>query len=147
LVVIGGGDSAVEEATYLTKFASQVYIVHRRDQLRASKIMQERALSNPKIQPKWNSQLVEVLGTDEEGVKGVRLVVFRDAYGSDCFPVDAVDVAVERCAIEAALIEERGATGEEPFARLLAEGHAETWSAAAAHVERHAGRWSAALRG
>ncbi len=73
LVVVGGGDSAVEEATYLTKFASKVYIVHRRDQLRASKIMQERALSNPKIEMKWNRTLLEVLGTDEEGVTGARL--------------------------------------------------------------------------
>jgi thioredoxin reductase (NADPH) len=73
LVVIGGGDSAIEEGTYLTKFASPVYIVHRRDQLRASKIMQQRALSNPKITMKWNSALDEVLGTDAAGVTGVKL--------------------------------------------------------------------------
>jgi thioredoxin reductase (NADPH) len=73
LIVVGGGDSAVEEGTYLTKFASTVYLVHRRDQLRASKIMQARALGNPKIAPKWNRQLVEVLGTDKEGVTGARL--------------------------------------------------------------------------
>jgi thioredoxin reductase (NADPH) len=73
LVVIGGGDSAVEEATYLTKFASTVYLVHRRDALRASKIMQQRALSNPKISIKWNRGLEEVLGNDEDGVTGVRL--------------------------------------------------------------------------
>jgi thioredoxin reductase (NADPH) len=73
LVVIGGGDSAVEEGTYLTKFASKVYLVHRRDQLRASKIMQERAFANPKIELKWNRELEEVLGTDAEGVTGVRL--------------------------------------------------------------------------
>jgi thioredoxin reductase (NADPH) len=73
IVVIGGGDSAVEEATYLTKFASQVYLVHRRDQLRASKIMQQRALTNPKITIKWNRVLEEVLGTDKEGVTGARL--------------------------------------------------------------------------
>jgi thioredoxin reductase (NADPH) len=79
LVVIGGGDSAVEEGTYLTKFASTVYLVHRRDQLRASKIMQQRALSNPKIVPKWNRVLAEVLGTDREGVTGVRLQSTVDA--------------------------------------------------------------------
>jgi thioredoxin reductase (NADPH) len=73
LVVVGGGDSAVEEGTYLTKFANVVYLVHRRDQLRASKIMQQRALSNAKITMKWNRQLLEVLGTDEKGVTGARL--------------------------------------------------------------------------
>jgi thioredoxin reductase (NADPH) len=73
IVVIGGGDTAVEEATYLTKFASTVYMVHRRDALRASKIMQDRALSNPKITMKWNRALDEVLGTDEGGVTGAVL--------------------------------------------------------------------------
>jgi thioredoxin reductase (NADPH) len=73
LVVVGGGDSAVEEGTYLTKFASVVHLVHRRDQLRASKIMQQRALTNPKINPRWNRQLVEVLGNDKDGVTGARL--------------------------------------------------------------------------
>ena len=73
LVVVGGGDSAVEEATYLTKFASQVYLVHRRDQLRASKIMQQRAFANPKITLKWNRVLDEVLGNDKDGVTGARL--------------------------------------------------------------------------
>jgi thioredoxin reductase (NADPH) len=73
LVVIGGGDSAVEEATYLAKFASRVFMVHRRDTLRASKIMQERALSNQKITMKWNSALDEVLGDDEQGVTGAKL--------------------------------------------------------------------------
>lgn len=73
LIVIGGGDSAVEEATYLSKFASQVYLVHRRDSLRASKIMQTRALTNPKITVKWNRGLDEVLGNDEAGVTGARL--------------------------------------------------------------------------
>ncbi len=72
-VVIGGGDSAMEEATFLTKFASKVYIVHRRDAFRASKIMAERALSNEKIEVKWNSVVDEVLGTDTDGVTGVRL--------------------------------------------------------------------------
>ena len=73
LVVVGGGDSAVEEATFLTKYASTVHMVHRRDALRASKIMQERALSNAKIQMEWNSTLEEVLGDDKDGVTGARL--------------------------------------------------------------------------
>lgn len=67
LFVIGGGDSAVEEATFLTKFASKVYIVHRRDKLRASKIMQERALKHPKIEILWNSEILSVGGGDVVG--------------------------------------------------------------------------------
>jgi thioredoxin reductase (NADPH) len=73
LVVVGGGDSAVEEADYLTKFGSVVYMVHRRDQLRASKIMQQRALDNPKIELVWNHVVDEVLGDDRRGVTGVRI--------------------------------------------------------------------------
>lgn len=73
LVVVGGGDTAVEESTYLTKFASTVYLVHRRDQLRASQVMQHRAKSNPKINFKWNRVLTEVLGNDKDGVTGARL--------------------------------------------------------------------------
>lgn len=73
LVVVGGGDSAMEEADFLTKFASKVYIVHRRDSFRASKIMADRVINNPKIDIKWNSQIDEVLGTDEAGVTGVRI--------------------------------------------------------------------------
>jgi len=72
LVVVGGGDSAVEEATYLTKFASMVHLIHRRDELRASKIMAQRAFDNPKITIHFNHALAEVLG-DDVGVTGVRL--------------------------------------------------------------------------
>jgi thioredoxin reductase (NADPH) len=64
LFVIGGGDSAVEEATFLTKFASKVYMVHRRDKLRASKIMQQRAMSHPKLEIIWDSEIVKVSGDD-----------------------------------------------------------------------------------
>ena len=73
LVVVGGGDSAVEEADYLAKFASTVYLVHRRDQLRASKIMAQRAKDHPKIEILWNSTVEEILGNDNDGVTGVRL--------------------------------------------------------------------------
>jgi len=65
IAVVGGGDSAVEEATFLTKFASKVVLIHRRDSLRASKIMAERALSNPKIEMLWNTEVIDVLGADK----------------------------------------------------------------------------------
>ena len=78
LVVIGGGDSAMEEASYLSKFASTVHLVHRRDAFRASKIMADRVLANPKIQVKWNSEVDEVLGDDQHGVTGVRLRNTKD---------------------------------------------------------------------
>ena len=74
ILVIGGGDSAMEEATYLTRFASKVTIVHRRDEFRASKIMQERALAHPKIDVIWNSGVEEMLGDPQNGgLTGVRL--------------------------------------------------------------------------
>jgi thioredoxin reductase (NADPH) len=78
LVVVGGGDSAVEEASYLTKFGSVVYMVHRRDQLRASRIMQERAFENEKLEVLWNTVVEEVLGDDENGLTGVRLRSTKD---------------------------------------------------------------------
>jgi thioredoxin reductase (NADPH) len=73
IAVIGGGDSAMEEANFLTKFASEVVLVHRRDKFRASKIMQDRALANPKIKVLWNKEVLEVLGTRESGVTGLLL--------------------------------------------------------------------------
>ncbi len=73
LVVVGGGDTALEEATYLTHFASKLTVVHRRDQLRASKAMQDRAFANSKISFAWDSTIEEILGTPEEGVRGVML--------------------------------------------------------------------------
>ena len=74
VIVVGGGDSALEEATYLTKFASEVIIVHRRDEFRASKIMAGRALAHPKIKVAWNSVIDEILGTKEKGVHGVKMM-------------------------------------------------------------------------
>ncbi len=74
--VVGGGDSAMEEATFLTKFASSVTIIHRRDSLRASKIMQDKALSNPKIDVIWNSSVVELIGEPNEG--GLKKVILED---------------------------------------------------------------------
>ena len=73
LVVVGGGDTACEEATYLTRFGSPVYLVHRRDTLRASKVMVERTLSHDKIKPVWDSVVTEVLGVDQNKVTGVRI--------------------------------------------------------------------------
>jgi len=86
LVVVGGGDSACEEASYLTRFASQVYLVHRRDSLRASKIMAERTLANPKITPVWNSVVEEVLDITQDRVTGVRIknIVSGDTGTIDC---------------------------------------------------------------
>jgi len=73
LVVVGGGDSACEEALYLTRFGSVVYLIHRRDALRASKIMAERALANPKIKPVWDSVVTDVLDVKQDKVTGVRV--------------------------------------------------------------------------
>ena len=73
VAVVGGGDSAVEEAIFLTRFAAEVHIIHRRDQLRASKILQERVMKNPKIRFIWNTVVTEVLGEPTRGVTGIRM--------------------------------------------------------------------------
>ncbi|MBN2289697.1 MAG: thioredoxin-disulfide reductase [Candidatus Glassbacteria bacterium] len=73
VVVVGGGDSAMEETSYISKFASSVLLVHRRDELRASRIMQDRVLNNPKIKIAWNTVVEEILGSVEKGVEAVRL--------------------------------------------------------------------------
>jgi thioredoxin reductase (NADPH) len=86
LVVVGGGDSACEEATYLTRFASEVYLIHRRDKLRASKVMAARTLTHEKIKPIWNSVVTEVLDVQQDKVTGVRLknVVTGEESQLDC---------------------------------------------------------------
>ena len=84
IVVAGGGDSAIEEATFLTKFASIVHVVHRRDQLRASKVMQERAFNNPKIKFHWNSSVVDILGDQR-----VDAVVLKDVKTDHECKIDA----------------------------------------------------------
>ena len=73
VIVVGGGDTAVEEALFLTRFASKVHIVHRRDQLRASRIMQQRAFDNPKIDFIWDTVIDDIRGVEEGEVKGVQL--------------------------------------------------------------------------
>jgi len=75
IAVVGGGDSAVEEATFLTKFASKVVLIHRRDSLRASKIMADRALSNPKIEMLWNTEVTDVLGAEKVEALALRNTV------------------------------------------------------------------------
>ncbi len=84
LVVVGGGDSAIEEALYLTKFASKVIMIHRRDELRASPIMQERAKSNPKIEFKWNTIITDVLG--DKVITGIRIqdLISKEESKLDC---------------------------------------------------------------
>jgi thioredoxin reductase (NADPH) len=93
LIVVGGGDTAMEESTFLTKYARKVHVVHRRDQLRASKIMQERAFNNPKIDFIWDTVVEEVLGVEEGEVKGVRL---RNVKTNDVTerPIDGIFMGI-----------------------------------------------------
>ncbi|MFQ6675959.1 MAG: thioredoxin-disulfide reductase [Fidelibacterota bacterium] len=93
VVVVGGGDSAMEESLFLTRFAREVFVVHRRDTLRASKIMQERAMKHPKIEFIWNSVVEDILGTPEAGVTGV---VLRDTKTSQTreFSCDGLFLAI-----------------------------------------------------
>lgn len=91
LVVVGGGDSAMEEAHFLTRFASQVTVIHRKETLRASKIMQDRAMKNPKIQFIWNSEVLEVLGQD--AVTGCRIKNMKTQETSEV-PCEGFFVAI-----------------------------------------------------
>jgi len=93
VAVIGGGDSAAEEALFLTRFASKVYFVHRRDTLRASKIMSDRATTHPKIQMVWDSAPVEVLGVKEGGVTGLKIKNVK-TNAESVLPVKGVFVAI-----------------------------------------------------
>jgi thioredoxin reductase (NADPH) len=89
IVVVGGGDSALEEATFLTRFASKVTIVHRRDELRGSKIMQDRALGNDKIEFAWNSEVAEIVGEDK-----LEAVVLRDTVTGQTRRLDATGLFI-----------------------------------------------------
>ena len=91
IIVVGGGDTAMEEATFLTRFAKTVTVVHRRDKLRASKTMQDRAMKNPKIRFVWDSEVAEILG--EEAVTGVRLKNLKTSHVME-MPVEGVFVAI-----------------------------------------------------
>jgi thioredoxin reductase (NADPH) len=93
LVVVGGGDTAMEEATFLTRYARRVFVVHRRDKLRASKIMQDKAFANDKIEFIWNTGVKEILGTSEQGVTGV---VLHDLQtdATKTFDCDGVFIAI-----------------------------------------------------
>src|SRR3989449_4163768 len=91
LVVVGGGDTAMEEATFLTRYAAKVYVVHRRDKLRASKIMQDKAFQNEKIEVIWDAEVAEILGTQEHGVTGVRI---RNTVDEEHFTLDCEGVFI-----------------------------------------------------
>lgn len=94
IMVVGGGDSACEEANFLTRFGSKVLMVHRRDQLRASKIMQDRVLKNPKIEMLWSRAPQKIEGSKEQGVTAVVMERTDKGGGSEKVPCDAVFVAI-----------------------------------------------------
>jgi thioredoxin reductase (NADPH) len=93
IAVVGGGDSAMEEATFLTKFAKKVTVIHRRDELRASKIMQDRALEHPKIEFIWDTQVTEVIGSRETGVTSLK-IDHRDGGNEREIPMQGLFVAI-----------------------------------------------------
>ena len=93
VVVVGGGDTAMEEAVFLSKFATKVTVIHRRDELRASKIMQQRAMDNPKVDFAWNSVITEIIGSQDGGVTGVSLQDTKTGEIRD-FPTQGVFMAI-----------------------------------------------------
>ena len=93
IAVVGGGDTAMEEADFLTRFATKVTVIHRRDELRASKIMQERAMKNPKIEFRWNATVEDILGTVEDGVHALVLKDTQTGETSE-FPVDGLFIGI-----------------------------------------------------
>lgn len=93
VVIVGGGDTAMEEAMFLTRFASKVTIVHRRDEFRASKIMQERVFENEKIEIMWNTGIREILGSQAEGVTGIR-IFNTETDEESIFPTQGVFIAI-----------------------------------------------------
>lgn len=93
IVVVGGGDTAMEEALFLTKFASEVTLIHRRDEFRASKIMQDRVLNHEKIKVLWNTEVREIIGTKEGGVESVRIFNSKDNVES-VLPTRGVFIAI-----------------------------------------------------
>ena len=101
IAVVGGGDSAIEEATFLTRFGSKVYLIHRRDELRASKIMQERAFADPKLEIIWNAEVAEINGDDR-----LESVTLRDTVTGDTRPLEVTGLFI--------------AIGHDPRSELLA---------------------------
>ncbi len=93
IVVVGGGDTAMEEALFLTKFASKVTLIHRRDEFRASKIMQERVLGHEKIDILWNTEVREITGTKETGVESIR-IFNNQTQEESIFPTQGVFIAI-----------------------------------------------------
>ncbi|MEK6975357.1 MAG: thioredoxin-disulfide reductase [Candidatus Thermoplasmatota archaeon] len=122
VVVVGGGDSAMEEANFLTKFATEVTIVHRRDSFKASKIMAARALANPKIKVRWDTTITEVLGKDH--VEGVRLKNLKTGK-EEVFPCDGYFSAIGHNPNTALF---KGSLRLDEAGYVVAEGMHETWT-------------------